>query len=92
MILLELKHYIKHHQQVTLTDIKHHFDLSEEAALGLLAPLLKQGHIQSLSFSRCATGHCLSSCSHPSVHQSNNPSYQWMDQPIQNLSIPVQVR
>ncbi|VAW44529.1 hypothetical protein MNBD_GAMMA03-607, partial [hydrothermal vent metagenome] len=45
MILLELKHYIKQHQRVTLNDIQLHFDLSEEAAKGLLAPLLQQGHI-----------------------------------------------
>jgi len=87
MILLELKNYIKQYQKVTLADIKYHFDVSEETALALLDPLLKQGHIQLLSFSSCSTGHCHSGCTHPSTQ-----SYQWVDQPIKNVSIPVQIR
>jgi hypothetical protein len=87
MILLDLKKYIKQHEQVTLADIKNHFDLTEEAASGLITPLLKQGHVQEINASSCATGGCSTGCS----HNSQGPSYQWIDKRLKSLSIPVQI-
>jgi predicted HTH transcriptional regulator len=87
MILLELKKYIKQHEQVTLTDIKNHFDLSEEAAFGLINPLLKQGHVQEINASSCSTGKCSTGCS----QNSKGPTYQWVDKRLKSLSIPIQI-
>ena len=87
MILLEIKQYIKQHHQVTLSDIKNHFDVSEEAAKGMLSLLVKQGHVQTLDAHGCASGQCSSSCS-----QANPDNYYlWCDQCLVSLSIPVQV-
>ncbi len=87
MILLELKKYIRQHEQVTLADIKNRFDLSEEAAFGLMNPLLEQGHVQEISASSCSTGNCSTGCS----QNSKGPSYQWMDKRLKNLSISIQI-
>jgi len=90
MILLDLKHYIKQHQQVTLNDIKIHFDLSEEAALGLLDHLLQQGHVLACHppTSSCASQTCHSDCaqSHKTVH------YQWSDAIKRPVSIPIHLK
>ena len=91
MILLDLKRYIKQHQRVTLQDIRHHFDLDEAAAIGLMEPLLQQGYIQELentpSAESCSTGKCSTNC-----HQiSKGSEFQWVDKPLKSLSIPVQI-
>ncbi len=87
MILLDLKKYIKQHEQVTLADIKNHFDLSDEAAFGLIDPLLKQGHVQEIKASSCSTGKCSTGCS----QKSKGPAYQWVDKRLKNLSISIQI-
>ena len=87
MILLDLKKYIKQHEQVTLADIKNHFDLTDEAAFGLINPLLKQGHVQEIDASSCSTGECSTSCS----QNSRGPTYQWVDKRLKSLSIPIQI-
>lgn len=91
MILLDLKRYVKQHQRVTLQDIRHHFDLDEPAAIGLIEPLLQQGYIQELpnhtSSESCSTGQCSTHC-----HQvSKGAEFQWVDHPLKPLSIPVQI-
>lgn len=87
MILLDLKKYIKTHHQVTLMDIKNHFDLTEDAALGLIEPLIQQGYIQQLDEADCSSGNCSTDC-----HQSSlGHSYQWLGKPLKNLSIPVEI-
>lgn len=89
MILLALKKYIKQHQRVTLQDIQYHFNIDEQAAIGLLEPLLQQGHIQEIEqrLSNCSTGQCSTHC-----HQvSKGAEFQWIDKPIKPLSIPVQI-
>ncbi len=87
MILLDLKKYIKQHEQVTLADIKNHFDLTDEAALGLITPLLKQGHVQEINASSCSTQECSTGCSQNSL----GPTYQWVDKRLKSLSIPIQI-
>ena len=88
MILLELKKYIKQHQRVSLQDVQYHFDIDEAAAIGLLEPLIQQGHIHAIpSASGCATGHCSTHC----YQVSKGALFQWVDSPIKPLSIPVQI-
>lgn len=91
MILLDLKKYIKRHERVSLQDIQRHFDIDEQATIGLMEPLLQQGHIQELIHSTddasCSSGKCSSTC-----HQvSKGSEFQWVDKPIKPLSIPVQI-
>jgi hypothetical protein len=87
MILLKLKRYIKQHQNVTLHNIQAHFDLSEDAALGLLEPLLQQGHVLKLSSSSlCSSQACHSSCTQSDV----TPRYQWSTSVKKPLTIPIQ--
>ncbi len=89
MILLKLKRYIKQHQRVTLKDIQAHFDLSEEAALGLLHPLLQQGHvIMANTVSSCQSQTCTTNCAHST--QTPTTTYQWSSSPKKQISIPVQ--
>ncbi len=89
MILLKLKRYIKQHQRVTLKDIQAHFDLSEEAALGLLKPLLQQGHvIVANTVSSCQGQTCTTSCTHST--QIATTTYQWIESPKKQVSIPIQ--
>ncbi len=86
MILLDLKHYIRQHQCVSLTDIQVHFDLSKEAALGLLHPLLQQGHVLKISPPSCyQTTTCQTHCT-----PSSTPYFQWYDTPKKPIKIPVQ--
>ena len=87
MILLDLKKYIKQHEQVTLADIKNHFDLTEEAAYGLIRPLIQQGHVQEIKIASCSTGECSTGC----TQNSQGPSYQWVDKRLKSLSIPIQI-
>ncbi|WP_319380959.1 FeoC-like transcriptional regulator [Thiomicrorhabdus sp.] len=87
MILLDLKRYIKTHDRVTFSDIKNHFDLTDDAASALLLPLIKQGHIQEIGADGCSSGLCSTGC----VQTSLGASYQWIDKPLKNLSIPVQI-
>ena len=91
MILLDLKRYVKQHKRVTLQNIKHHFDLDEAAAIGLMESLLQQGYIQELpnypAGESCSTGKCSTNC-----HQvSKGVEFQWVDKPLKSLSIPVQI-
>ena len=87
MILLELKQYIKKHQQVTLQDIQNHFDITEDAALGLIEPLIKQGFIQSLDSSGCESGSCSSGCD----QNNHSISYLWLGKAVKKLTIPIEV-
>ncbi|HHT00998.1 MAG TPA: transcriptional regulator [Thiomicrospira sp.] len=91
MILLNIKQYIKQHQRVTLQDIRHHFDIDETAAIGIMEPLLQQGYIQEIvtnsDSSNCSSGQCSSTC-----HQvSKGSEFQWVDKPFKPLSIQVQI-
>jgi len=87
MILLDIKQYIKQHHDVTLSDIKNHFDLTDDAAKGMLSLLIKQGHVQSIDAQSCSTGQCSTHCT-----QSNQgEQYLWRDKCFVSLSIPVQV-
>ncbi len=89
MILLELKHYIKKHQQVTLNNIQTHFDLSEEAALSLLEYLLQQGHVVAIQqSSSCTTQTCHTNCAQP--HKTQR--YQWSDSVKKPVVIPVHLQ
>lgn len=87
MILLKLKHYIRQHHDVSLEDIKNHFDLSEEAVHGLMAPLIRQGHIQMIEASACSDGRCSTGCG----QSSRNERYLWRDKCFISLPIGVQV-
>ncbi|MCF6253547.1 MAG: FeoC-like transcriptional regulator [Thiomicrorhabdus sp.] len=88
MILLDLKRYIKQHQNVTLRDIQAHFDLSEDAALGLLSPLLQQGHVLRLSTANsCSSQTCHSSC----AQLDTTPRYQWSTSAKKPLTLPIQL-
>jgi len=91
MILLEVKRYIKQHQRVTLRDIQHHFDIDENAVIGLMEPLLQQGYIQEISAdstsTSCQSGKCRSDC----YQASKKSEFQWVNKPLKPLSIPVQI-
>lgn len=50
-----------------------HFNLTEDAAAGLLQVLITQGHIVEQDSASCATGQCSSHCRR---HQT---SYLWVD-------------
>jgi len=88
MILLDIKHYIKQHHDVSLNDILNHFDLTEESAKGMLSHLIRQGHVQVIEpADSCSTGRCSTDCA-----QSNQTEhYLWRDKCFVSLSIPVQV-
>lgn len=89
MILLKLKSYIKQHQRVTLNDIQTHFDLSEEAAQGLLQPLLQQGYVlEATTPSSCQSQTCHTNCAHST--QAPTTIYQWSPSPKKQISIPIQ--
>ncbi len=89
MILLELKRYIQQHQQVSLQDIQAHFDLSEEAALGLLAPLQQQGHVLTLNTPHaCTSKTCHTGCAQP----ENIQSFLWSDSVKKPVTIPIQLK
>ena len=87
MILLNIKQYIKQHHDVTLSDIKNHFDLTDEAAKGMLAMLIKQGHVQVIDAQSCSSGQCSPSC----TQANQDEQYLWRDKCLISLSIPVQV-
>lgn len=88
MILLELKRYIQTRHEVSLDDIQHHFDLDAAAARALLAPLIRQGHVQPIAAgSVCASGHCNSGC----AQNTATDRYLWRDKCFKPVSIPVQV-
>jgi predicted ArsR family transcriptional regulator len=87
MILLDIKRYIKQHHEVTLNDIRHHFDLDEDAARALLEPLIRQGHIQVIPAESCASGHCSTDCN----QTQQGDTYLWRDKCFKPVSIPIQV-
>ncbi|GKT12605.1 MAG: putative ferrous iron transport protein C [Thiomicrorhabdus sp.] len=87
MILLDLKKYIKRYQQVSLINIKNHFDLTEDAALGLIEPLIVQGFIQSLEHGECSSGQCTTSC----AQKSHGMTYLWIGKPLKKLNVPVEI-
>lgn len=84
MILLELKGYIQQHQSVSQSNIQNRFDLTADALQGLLQPLLRQGHIQTLSSGACSSGQCSTSC-----QSSAETYYRWSDQVYQPINIPL---
>ncbi|CAN8139320.1 putative ferrous iron transport protein C [uncultured Thiomicrorhabdus sp.] len=91
MILLELKRYIRQRERVSFNDICNRFDLSDDAAQGLLEPLVQQGHIQTIeNFAEkgisCHSGGCGGSCSNQQSY------YQWLDRKVKQLNFPVQLK
>lgn len=87
MILLDIKHYIQQHHRVSESNLLNRFELTESALSGLIAPLIKQGHIQKIEAgSHCDTGGC-SGC-----EKSAQVEYQWLDKPTHALpgSIGIQ--
>lgn len=91
MILLELKRYIRQRERVSFNDICNRFDLTSDAARGLLQPLLSQGHIQTIeNFSKvtssCNSGGCGGGCA------SQQTYYQWLDRKVKQLKLPVELK
>lgn len=84
MILLDIKHYIREHHQVSDQQLMARFHLSACALQGLMQPLIQQGHIQ-VQQAGCQTGSC-SSCS-----ASDQQVFTWLARPYRTLSIPTQV-
>jgi len=87
MILLDIKKYIKLHHEVTLSDIKNHFDLTDDSAKGMLSLLIHQGHIQVIDSESCASGKCNTGC----TQANSDEHYLWRDKCFISLSIPVQI-
>lgn len=88
MILLQVKHYIRQHHEVSVRDIENHFDLSSETVDAMLQRLEQQGYIQRLTNQACSTGQCHDSCnSDQSIER-----VLWRDKCFISLSIPVEVR
>lgn len=85
MILLEVKRYIRQHQQVSLENILHHFDITPDTARGLLMPLIAQGHIVEIPAGSCSTGKCSTSCKTHSEH------YQWIERKLRPVPIAIQI-
>lgn len=85
MILLNLKNYIRQHHKVSLENIKNHFGLTDDAAQGLLFPLIKQGHIVEIPAGSCNSGLCSSNC------QSNQSEYQWIERKLRPLPISIKI-
>ena len=59
MILSEVRNFMQHHGQVSLSDIALHFDVEPDAARGMLDIWIKKGKVQC----RSATSSCGTSCS-----------------------------
>ncbi|WP_024850910.1 FeoC-like transcriptional regulator [Hydrogenovibrio kuenenii] len=87
MILLDIKRYIRDHQQVSADDLKNRFDLDDSALEGILAPLIQQGHIQSVSSEggSCSTGGCNSGCG-----SAAKQMYYWTSKRLKTVGIPIQ--
>lgn len=49
MILLDLRNYLAEHKRVTLTDMSHRFDITQEAACGMMEHWIKKGRVRELS-------------------------------------------
>jgi hypothetical protein len=86
MILLDVKRYIQTHQRVSLSDLQNRFDLSKEAAEGLLDPLIRQGHVLPIQGHTCTRGRC-SSCSTGQTSEH----YIWREKCYPH-SIPIKVQ
>lgn len=90
MILLDIKNYIKKHQKVSLAFICTHFDVTQEAAEGILEVLTAQGHVVKLngSNSSCPSNQCSTSC------QSNQVAYQWIAKKLKPLpkNVSIQIK
>lgn len=87
MILLELKRYIRQRQDVSLSDIKNRFDLTDDSAKGMLSHLIRQGHVQEVAAGSCISGQCSTGCQ----QASQGEHYLWRDKCLVSLSIPIQV-
>lgn len=87
MILLDVKRYIREHQQVSAEDLKNRFDVDDQALDGLLDPLIHQGHVQVIDSDgeTCSSGAC-SSCS-----ASAKLMVYWTDKRLKRVNIPIQV-
>ncbi len=86
MILLDVKKYIKTHEQVTGEQICNRFDLSESSLEGIVAPLIEQGHVtQVKATDSCGSGKCNSGCSFAS-----SDNYYWTTQKLKAINIPIQ--
>jgi FeoC like transcriptional regulator. len=89
MILLELKRYIRTHQNVTEENILNHFDISPDTLEGLIRPLIDQGHIkESFAQAACASGQCQSGCG----HNDADKHYFWTDKRHKSLTIPLEIQ
>ena len=49
MILLDLRNYLADHKRVTLMDMAHRFDLTQDAASGMMEHWIKKGQVRKLS-------------------------------------------
>lgn len=95
MILLQLKDYIRQHQHVSLKNIAHHFDITEDTAQGLLKPLLQQGHVLAVYMDSpgCQSGHCTTGgCSSSSPTDDGMPHYQWSARKLKPIQVAIQVQ
>lgn len=76
MILSELREYLQEHGQASLRDIATRFDVSEEAAEGMLEHWARKGKIKNFENTSCegVCGHKCSSCPMQCAM-----IYQWLD-------------
>ena len=82
MILSQVRDYIKHRGQCTLSDIALHFDADADAVRGMLEVWIRKGKVEKHS----ATESCGTSC------QSCDPAateiYSWSGNKTINVAIP----
>ncbi|MBN2646404.1 MAG: transcriptional regulator [Thiotrichales bacterium] len=83
MILLDVKRYIRTQGRASLSDLCHRFDLSEDTAQWLIAPLIRQGHIQPIS-GQCQTGGCKQCAS--------QLQYQWLERRQYGRPFPIAIQ
>ena len=77
-MLSQLKRYLQQHEQASLADIAHHFDVSPEVARQMLGVWIKKGRVSRSK----ATAACGSSCSQ--CDPASIELYRWGAQ-IQNI-------
>ncbi len=75
-MLSKIKEYLKEQGQASLRDIAVHFDVSEEAAQGMLEHWERKGKVRRMESASCggACGHKCSSCP-----MQCSMIYQWTD-------------
>ncbi|MCK5902030.1 MAG: hypothetical protein KAG28_02685 [Cocleimonas sp.] len=82
MVLGEVRHYLKKRRTVSLIDITHRFDISDEAAQFAMDYWIRKGSVNKVS------SVCGSSCNRC---QQSNENYHWIEsgQVIQFSAVPV---